>query len=156
MTEQLGLSVEPTESAEAAVRFADILITATTSRDPVLKGDWLNAGAHVNAIGANMLNRRELDDQALARATVIAVDTLEQAREEAGDLVQGLALRGRWSAVTELHEIVADSHAGRTSEDEITVFKSSGIALWDVAAAGFVYRQAIEQGRGREIRIWNE
>jgi alanine dehydrogenase len=155
MTELLGISVEAVDSAEAAVRPSDIVITATSSRDPVLQGAWLGPGTHVNAIGANMLNRRELDDAALARAATIAVDTVEQAKEEAGDIVQGLgAIRGGWESVMELHEIVAGARAGRETDDDITVFKSSGIALWDVIAAAFIYREALKQGRGREIALW--
>jgi alanine dehydrogenase len=157
MADTLAISVEPADSAEAAVRCADIVITATTSRDPVLKGAWLRSGAHVNAVGANMLNRRELDDETLARSSIIAVDAIDQAREEAGDLVQGLgAIRGGWENIVELHEIVAGARPGRNSEDEITVFKSSGIALWDVMAAASVYREALQQGRGREIVLWRD
>jgi alanine dehydrogenase len=155
MTEQLQLPVEPTESAEAAARFGDIVITATTSSQPVLRGEWLNPGTHVNAIGANMTTRREIDDVALARAGVIAVDSLEQAKEEAGDLVQGLGSIARgWDGVTELHDIIGGRRPGRASEEEITLFKSSGIALWDVAAAGYIYQQARQKGRGKELPIW--
>jgi alanine dehydrogenase len=155
MTELLGISVTPVDSAEAAVRSSDVVITATSSRDPVLEGAWLRPGTHINAIGANMLNRRELDDAALARASTIAVDTIEQAKQEAGDLVRGLdAIRGGWESVIELHEIVAGARGGRKSEHDITVFKSSGIALWDVMAAAFIYREALRQGRGREIALW--
>ncbi|HUI42103.1 MAG TPA: ornithine cyclodeaminase family protein [Terriglobia bacterium] len=157
MTAELGFPVEPADSAEAAVRFGQIVITATTSSEPVLKGAWLSPGTHVNAIGANMVTRRELDDEALDRSAVIAVDTLEQAREEAGDLIQGFAaLRRGWDDVLEIHEIVGGSRPGRTSDQEITLFKSSGIALWDVAAAGYVYQQALESGMGRRATFWGE
>jgi alanine dehydrogenase len=155
MSEQLQLEVEPAESAEGAARFGDIVITATTSSQPVLKGEWLRRGTHVNAIGANMTVRREIDDVALARAGVIAVDSLDQAKEEAGDLVQGLAsIPGGWDGVTELHDIIGGRRPGRTSEEEITLFKSSGIALWDVAAAGYIYEQARQERKGKELPIW--
>ena len=155
MTTRLGLPVEPAETAESAARFGDIVITATNAREPILQGEWLGSGTHVNAIGANMLERRELDDEALARSSVIAVDSLEQAQEEAGDLVQGLrSIRHGWDGVLELHEIVAGARPGRSAEGEITVFKSSGIAIWDVTAAGYVYQRALEQGRGRRIAVW--
>jgi alanine dehydrogenase len=155
MSQQLRLEVEPAESAEAAARFGDIVITATTSTQPVLRGEWLRLGTHVNAIGANMATRREIDDVALARASIIAVDSLDQANEEAGDLIQGLAsIPGGWSGVTELQAIIGGSRPGRSSEEEITLFKSSGIALWDVAAAGYIYQQAREKGKGKEIPIW--
>lgn len=157
MTGKLGFEVKAVESAEAAVRGADVVITATSSRDPVIKGEWLEPGAHVNAIGANMLNRRELDDASLSRAALIAVDTIEQAKEEAGDLVQGLrAIHGGWSSVIELHEIVAGVRSGRGSPCDITIFKSSGIALWDVISAGYIYRRAVEAGKGQRIPMWDE
>jgi alanine dehydrogenase len=155
MSQQLQLDIEPAESAEAAARFGDILVTATTSTQPVLQGEWLRLGTHVNAIGANMTIRREIDNVALARANVIAVDSLEQAKEEAGDLVQGLtSIPGGWDGVTELHDIIGGVRPGRISEEDITLFKSSGIALWDVAAAGYIYQQARKKGKGKELPIW--
>lgn len=157
MSERLGTSAVAAADAETAVRDADVVITATTSTQPVLYGDWLRPGAHVNAIGANNVKRRELDDRAIARAGLIAVDSLEQAREESGDLIHGLAARpSGWDGVSELHEVVAGSRPGRNSADEITIFKSNGIAIWDVAAAGTIYRRAVEQGRGREIKLGEE
>jgi ornithine cyclodeaminase/alanine dehydrogenase-like protein (mu-crystallin family) len=157
MSQELGFPVEPVETAEAAARFGQVVITATTSEAPSLMGAWLNPGTHVNAVGANMRNRRELDDEAVARAAVIAVDSREQAQEEAGDLIQGFgALQRRWDGVIELHEVVNGSRRGRASDDEITLFKSSGIALWDVAVAGQVYREALKHGRGRRVELWNE
>ncbi len=157
MSERLRLAVEPAESAEAAVRPAEIVITATTSSQPVVHGDWLRPGTHINAIGANMSTRRELDDWAVARAGLIVVDSLEQSKEESGDLIQGLEhCPSRWEEVRELHEIVSGSRRGRNADDEITLFKSNGIAIWDVAAAGYVYRQALTQGRGKKVEVWGE
>ncbi len=155
MTEQLGLRVQPAESAEAAARYGDIVVTATSSSQPVLHGEWLRPGTHVNAIGANMTVRREVDDEVLRRASVIAVDSLEQARQEAGDLVQGLAsIRGGWDGVTELHDVITGARRGRASAEDITLFKSSGIALWDVAAAGYIYQEARRRGKGTELPLW--
>ena len=154
MSEDLGVPVEPASSAEEATRFGEIVSTATTAQQPVVRGECLQPGAHVNAIGANMANRRELDDEAIRRATLIAVDSLEQSRKESGDLIQGLANLGRgWESVIELHSVVTGKHPGRSSADQITLFKSHGIALWDVAVAGFVYEQALQQGKGRELEI---
>ncbi|HEV2419451.1 MAG TPA: ornithine cyclodeaminase family protein [Terriglobia bacterium] len=154
MSERLRIEVEPVESAEAAARFGDVMITATTAREPVLKGEWLKPGAHVNAIGANMENRREVDDGLLRRASVIAVDSVAQARIESGDLIQGFSACPReWDRVTEMWTIIAGERTGRKSPEDVTLFKSAGIALWDVAAAGAVYRQAIELGRGKEIAL---
>ncbi len=155
MGERFRLEVVPVENAEAAARFGDIVITATTSGEPVVRGEWLRLGAHLNVIGANQPNRREVDDSTLARASVIAVDSLEQAKEEAGDLILGLSNLGRgWDSVAELHEFVGGSRRGRESGEEITLFKSCGIALWDVAAAGYVYRQALARSKGRELELW--
>lgn len=154
MSGLLQIEVEPVDSAEAAARFGDVVITATTAREPVLQGDWLKPGAHVNAIGANMENRREVDNALLRRASVIAVDSKPQARIESGDLIQGFRdSPGEWDRVAELWEIIAGERAGRKSSDEVTLFKSAGIALWDVAAAGIIYRKAIELGQGKEIRL---
>jgi ornithine cyclodeaminase/alanine dehydrogenase-like protein (mu-crystallin family) len=155
MTDRLGFPVEPAESAEQAARFGDIVITATTSRDPVVKGEWLRPGAHVNAVGANSSTRREIDEAVLHRAKIIAVDSLDQARGEAGDLIQGLAALNRgWDGVAELHDIMQGTKSGRTSDEEITIFKSCGIAIWDVAAAGYVYREALQKGKGSTFKIW--
>jgi ornithine cyclodeaminase/alanine dehydrogenase-like protein (mu-crystallin family) len=151
----LGIQVEPASSAEEAVRFGEVIVTATTALEPVVLGAWLQPGTHVNAIGANMANRRELDESALARASLIAVDSMEQAQEEAGDLIQGFAKLGRgWEGVVELSSVVSGSGPRRRSQDEITIFKSSGIALWDVAVAAYVYQRALEKGKGKELDLW--
>jgi ornithine cyclodeaminase/alanine dehydrogenase-like protein (mu-crystallin family) len=156
MSARLDLEVVPAESAEAAARFGQVVITATTSREPVIQGGWLQSGAHVNAIGANMANRREMDDATLKRAGLITIDSLEQAKEEAGDLILGIPGSGRdWDDVVELHEVVG-GRKRRTSDEEITVFKSCGIALWDVVAAGYVYRQALAAGKGKELELLKE
>jgi ornithine cyclodeaminase/alanine dehydrogenase-like protein (mu-crystallin family) len=150
------MAVEPAGSAEEAARFGEIVITATTSRDPVVLGSWLEPGTHINAVGANTADRRELDETALSRAAVIAVDSLEQSRKEAGDLIQGLPrLQGGrgWEGVVELHSIVAGALLGRRSGEEITLFKSVGIAVWDVAVAGYIFRQALEKSKGRQLEL---
>jgi ornithine cyclodeaminase/alanine dehydrogenase-like protein (mu-crystallin family) len=154
MSDDLGVNVEPASSSAEATRFGEIVTTATSAQQPVVFGENLQPGVHVNAIGANAANRRELDDEAVRRASLIAVDFLEQSRKESGDLIQGLANLGRgWENIIELHSVVTGKHSGRSSEDQITLFKSHGIALWDVAVAGFVYQQAVQQGRGKELEI---
>lgn len=154
MSQDLGIPVEPASSAHEATRFGEIVSTATTAQQPVVLGEYLQPGTHVNAIGANMANRRELDDEAVRRATLIAVDSVEQSRKESGDLIQGLANIGRdWGSVIELQAVVSGKHPGRSSGDEITLFKSHGIALWDIAVAGYIYQQALKQGKGRELDI---
>jgi len=114
----------------------DIVVTITTSWDPVLRGEWLNPGSLVCAVGANNGRSRELDNVVLERASLVCCDWLEQARVESADLiepVQGGVLD--WLEVHELHEVVAGELPGRQSPDDIVVFKSNGIAAWDVAAA---------------------
>jgi alanine dehydrogenase len=154
MSEDLGIPVEAAATADDAVRFGEIVSTATSAQQPVVRGECLQPGTHVNAIGANMANRRELDDEAVRRATLIAVDSVEQSRKESGDLIQGLANIGRaWENVMEMHSVVTGKHPGRSSADQITLFKSHGIALWDVAVAGYIYQQALQRRMGRELDI---
>jgi alanine dehydrogenase len=127
----------------------DVVVTATTSKDPVLRGDWLAEGALVCAIGANDPRARELDAQVLARATLVCCDSLEDARLESGDLIEPVAAGHLdWLEVQELHDIVAGELPGRQSERDIVVFKSNGIAPWDVALAHEVVRRARESGVG--------
>jgi ornithine cyclodeaminase/alanine dehydrogenase-like protein (mu-crystallin family) len=155
MSVKLGLPVEPAASAEEAVRGADIVIAATTATASVVLGKWLAPGTHVNAIGANFPQKRELDDEAISRAALIAVDSLEQSRQEAGDLIQAfVGDELRWSAVREIAGIVARRIRGRSSDDEITLFKSNGIAIWDVAVAARVFELAQEKQLGMRIPLW--
>jgi ornithine cyclodeaminase/alanine dehydrogenase len=129
---------DPAGSAEEAAA-CDVVLTATTSREPVLHGDWLRPGTFVCAVGANDPQARELDDRVLERASLICVDWREQALEEAGDLIDPVA-RGALDPlrVRELPELVAGTAPGRASDDEITLFKSSGMAAWDLAAGARV------------------
>jgi ornithine cyclodeaminase/alanine dehydrogenase-like protein (mu-crystallin family) len=130
----------------------DVVVTATTSKDPVLRGDWLSAGALVCAIGANYAAARELDAQVIARATLVCCDSLEDARLESGDLIEPVAAgQLDWLEVQELHSIVAGELPGRQSDDDIVVFKSNGIASWDVAIGHEVVRRARERGVGVEL-----
>ncbi len=154
MSAQLNVDVRGVDSAEEAVRDADIVITATTSRDPVLRGEWLAPGAHINAVGANRAEARELDDDAVIRSAVICVDSIEQAKIEAGDLISPIQ-RGLfgWEHVSELGDLVAGKVAGRASRNDVTLFKSMGIAVEDVAVGAWVYERAREQNIGREISI---
>jgi alanine dehydrogenase len=130
----------------------DVVVTITSSRDPVVRGEWLQPGALVCAAGANRIEARELDNAVLERATFVCCDSLEQARLEAGDLVEPVE-RGvlDWLEVHELAEVVGGEVSGRQHDDDIVVFKSLGIASEDVAAAAFVYERAIERGVGTQV-----
>lgn len=154
MAAALTLPVEAVASAEAAVREADIVVAVTTARQPVLQGAWLAPGTHVNAVGANFPEKRELDDAVIARAARIVVDCREQSRDEAGDLVVPFASQPeRWQGVHELSEVVVGRFPGRGSPEEITLFKSNGVALEDVATAR-VYERARAEGVGRTLKMW--
>ena len=127
----------------------DVVVTATSAKDPVLRGDWLSPGALVCAIGANVATARELDTQVIARATLVCCDSLEDARLESGDLIEPVAAgQLDWLEVQELHSIVAGELPGRQADDDVVVFKSNGIAPWDVALAHEVVRLARERGVG--------
>ncbi len=157
MSARLRIPVQACTSAAEAVRGADIVSTATTASLPVVSGADLAPGAHINAIGANHAHKRELDDEAVASADIIVVDSVEQSRQEAGDLI--IAFHGDeicWTGVKKLSEIVAGKASGRTSDSEVTLFKSNGIASWDLAVAMKVYAIAREKKLGRELPLWSE
>ncbi len=157
MTARLQIPVTSVSSAEEAVRGADIIITSTTSSNPVVEGRWLENGMHINAIGANFPQKRELDDDAVRRAGIVAVDSREQSRQEAGDLIHAFGGdESQWSRVQELAGIVAGKTPGRTTSTQITLFKSNGIAIEDIAVGGRVYELARERGIGREVPMWEK
>ncbi len=128
------------------------MVTATWAKDPVLRGEWLRPGALICAMGANDLRRRELDNRVLERATFVCCDSIEQSKLESGDLVEPIE-QGvlDWLEVHELQEVVAGELQGRQSDEDVVLFKSNGIAAWDVAAGARVLELAREQGRGTEL-----
>jgi alanine dehydrogenase len=132
----------------------DVVVTVTTSKDPVLRGEWLQPGALVCAVGANDPSARELDNAVLERATFVCCDSREQARLESGDLIDPVA-QGLldWLEVYELQDVVAGEVSGRESEDDVVVFKSNGLAAWDVAAGAAAVERARARGVGREISL---
>ncbi len=130
----------------------DVVVTITTSRDPVLRGEWLRPGALVCAAGANDPRRRELDNVVLERAAFVCCDSIENAKRESGDLIEPVDVGVLdWLEVHELQEVVAGELQGRQADDDIVVFKSSGLAAWDVAAAAAVVERARERGVGRTV-----
>ncbi|HUG65618.1 MAG TPA: ornithine cyclodeaminase family protein [Gaiellaceae bacterium] len=140
------------ESHRDAASAQDVVVTITSSRDPVLRGEWLSPGTLVAAVGANVVTRRELDNAVLERASFVCCDLLEQAKLESGDLVEPVAAGLLdWLEVHELHEVVAGEIAGRQSDDDIVLFKSNGLAAWDVALAAEAVRLAREHGVGTEL-----
>jgi len=141
--------VIPVETPERAVRDAEIIVAATTATEPVVRGEWLSPGVHVNAIGANLEFRRELDSTAVASADFIATDDVEQVRYESTDLAEPVK-EGclSWDRVYSLGDVVAGKRAGRTAPSDITLFKSLGVAIEDVALAVRAYERAVERGDG--------
>ena len=153
ISERAGVPVEPVDNPQTAGE-ADIVIVATNATSPVLEGAWVKAGAHVNAIGSNSLLRREIDLTAVQKADAIVVDDREQTALESGDLQEAIE-RGiiDLARLPELGDVVAGGESVRRSDNDITLFESHGIGLWDVALATHVYRAAVEQGRGNEVDI---
>jgi len=142
---------EPGESHRDPAE-CDVVVTVTGSSDPVLRGEWLRPGALVCAVGANDLRRRELDNVVLERATFVCCDSVEDARLESADLVEPVETGVLdWLEVHELQEVVAGELRGRQADDDIVVFKSNGLAAWDVAAAAAAVERARERGVGTEL-----
>lgn len=152
MSRRLGVEVKAVELPQEAVKDVQVIITITNSFQPVLMGEWLTPGTHINAAGGNALARQELDSEALRRANAVYTDSLSQAKMESADLLQAVE-RGvvAWEQVEELGKVVCGRAPGRTSEQQITLFESHGIALWDIAVASLAYHRAMEMKIGREL-----
>lgn len=152
MSGRLGIPITSAGSAEACVDGASVVITVTSSAEPVLLGAWLRPGMHVIAVGSNSWTRSELDLEAVIRCDRIVVDDVEQAKLECGDLLRAVELgRLSWASVTELGDVVTGRSPGRGSASEVTLFESQGIAIEDVAMAERVYRLAVERGVGATL-----
>jgi ornithine cyclodeaminase/alanine dehydrogenase-like protein (mu-crystallin family) len=149
MQEAFPFPVEPVEKAEAAVRGADIIVTATTAREPVVHHEWVSRGAHINAVGTFSPKAREIDTATMAVAALF-VDRRESALNEAGDylLAAEEGVIGPDHIRAELGEVLVGAHPGRTSSDEITIFKSLGLAIEDLAAAAHVFKKAQKRNTG--------
>jgi len=140
--------VEAADSAEQAVRDADVVVTATSAREPIVSRDWLAPGTHVNAVGSSISSTRELDSETMAAAALFA-DARESMVNESGDyLMAGL---GPEHIRAELGEVLVGSGEGRRSDEELTVFKSLGLAVEDLAAAEYVYARAQSEGVGASV-----
>ena len=147
--EKFGLNIIPAETGRQAVEGAHVVVTATNSKDPVLESAWISPGTHINAMGSNQATRREIPADLVHRADLIVVDSVEQARMEAGDLLLAFEEKD-W---TELRVVELKDLAGRPARtaSQITLFKSIGRAIEDVIAAGYVYQRALEANRGTRI-----
>jgi len=149
MTEATGVPVIPAEAPEEAAKEKDIIITATNCEEPVLKGEWLSEGTHINAIGSNFLDRQELDVEAVRKSSCIIVDSSEQAMLESGDLAKAAEAEAfYWEDARELGLVVIGEYPGREDPSEITLFESQGIAMEDVALAAQIYEKAAAEEMG--------
>jgi len=152
MTKVCKCDVQPVPRPEMAAEDKDIVITATSSREPVLNGNWISEGTHLNVVGSNFLGKAEVDAVCVRRCASIIVDSKDQARMEAGDFVQPLEDGSiHWADIHELGQVIVGRYTGRAHAEDVTMFKSLGIAIEDVAVAGRVYEKARDAGLGRVI-----
>jgi alanine dehydrogenase len=152
MSERLGVNVVAVDSKEAAADGMDVLIAVTSSVEPVITGDMVEAGMHINAAGNNSWMKRELDTAAIVKTDLVATDDIDQAKIECGELMRA-AETGRfaWDSLVRLDRIVAGVRTARTSDDDITLFESQGVAFEDIAVCGRIYELALERGIGTEL-----
>jgi alanine dehydrogenase len=154
MTGRLSVPLEPVADARSAVQGADIVVTMTKAREPVLLGDWLEPGMHLNAAGSNQASNREVDARAFSRADLVVVDDLAQSQVESGNLIAAVKEGAiRWEGITELGSVIAGGKPGREKPEDITLFESHGLGIWDIALASRVYDSALQQGLGTELPI---
>ena len=154
MSEHVDAKIDPVDNPRDAVEQADVICTMTSSSKPVFEGAWLRQGTHVNAAGSNRANAQEIDVDTVTRSNLVAVEDVAQAKVESGDL-QAANETGRWSweQATRLSDIIAGHALGRTADDQVTLFESLGIGLWDLAAASFVFDKCVVEGRGQHLPI---
>ncbi len=149
-----AIPIEVVDSAQAAVRDSDLLVTVTTAKEPIVQAEWLKPGVHINAVGSHRPDLREIDGATLKRAKVV-VDSRDAVMAECGDIL--LALKEQSIGAADIHgeigEVLAGAKAGRSSPSEVTLYKSVGIAIQDVAAAQIVYRKALERNVGTDVEI---
>ncbi len=152
LSEQTGVDVRPAASPEALVREAEVLGTVTTAAAPLFDADWLQAGAHINAAGSNSLIRQEVSEAAIRKCGLIAVDTVDAALKEAGDLLP-LFEKGRLQSrqLVELGDIMVGRRPGRSDAEQITLFESQGLAVQDLALASRVLALAEARGLGQAL-----
>jgi len=152
MEEQLGVKVVAVESKESAAEGVDVLIAVTNSIEPVITGDMLEPGMHVNAAGNNSWMKRELDTAAIKKSDVIVCDDIDQAKIECGELMQAAETGDfAWDSIVQLDSIIAGLRTARSDEGDITLFESQGVAFEDLAVCARLYRLAMEQGIGTRL-----
>lgn len=154
MSEKVSARILPVRNPDEVLKDADIIVTATTSSTPVFDGKQIKEGIHINAIGGNFLFKSEVDERTIERSDIIAVESIEQCKLESGELMPMIE-KGRlsWDQVFELGYLVCGKENGRTGENDITLFKSVGIAVEDICVARFLYDEALKTKTGSEIDI---
>lgn len=152
-----GIPVKTASDAKSAVQGADIICTTTGSRDPILEGEWIPAGCHINAVGSSIAVARELDANAVRRSKLF-VDRRESTLNEGGDflIAKQEGVVGDDHILGEIGELLSRKLSGRTNRDDITLFKSLGLAVEDLASANYIYRKAVEQGLGTSVELGGE
>lgn len=149
-----GCVIEPVADPRDAVEGMDVVVTATSAKTPIFEGQWLSPGTHLNVIGSNYLNKTEIDVETVRRCDLVTIDDVEQGRAEAGDFVAAMAAGVlSWDRVHGLGEVVAGRVSGRSSSADITLFKSLGLGVEDVAVAASVYRAALALDRGARLPL---
>lgn len=152
MTDAMGFDVSPVSSGEEAAD-ADIIATITSSQEPVLLGEWLQSGTHINAAGNNSWLKREIDTRAITACGIVAVDDVEQAKFECGELMRAAEVgRFSWDLAVPIHDIVGGRMSGRDNDEQVTLFESQGLALEDIAACERIVELAREQGVGLPLK----
>jgi ornithine cyclodeaminase/alanine dehydrogenase len=152
MAGRCNVEMIPVDRPELAARGQEIIITATAAVEPVLHGEWIEDGTHLNVMGSNMLSKAEVDVATVRRASLVVVDSKEQAKTEAGDLAPAIETGAlRWADVVELANVIVGHSPGRQSSADVTLFKSLGLGIEDVVTAGLVYEAATKNGVGRQI-----
>jgi alanine dehydrogenase len=154
LQKDIGVKIDVVPSAREAVQDADLLVTVTTAKEPIVKADWLKPGMHINAVGSHRPDLREIDGATLAAAKIV-VDSREAIMAECGDIL--LAIQEKAITADSIHaeigEVLAGKKTGRARKDEITLYKAVGIAIQDVATAHLVYRKALERKVGTDIEL---
>ncbi|AWM37177.1 L-lysine cyclodeaminase [Gemmata obscuriglobus] len=152
LAQETGVEVIPVDRPEEAAQGLDIVITATTSREPVLLGEWVSEGQHLNVVGSNFLAKTETDVEVFRRTQVVSADSKEQAKLEAGDFVEPVKAGVlQWADVLEFAPLLVGRYPGRESPQDVTLFKSLGLGIQDIALAAKVVELAKQQGLGREL-----
>ncbi len=152
MAAETGLEVHAVNSAKEAVKGADLILLATTAREPILEAEWISPGAHINAMGATFLGKVEVHPNVFKKTGLVVVDHRESARLEAGDLVEPIESGElHWRDIHDLGPLLVGRYEGRISEDQITLFKGVGLAVSDVCLGQAVLERALSEGIGHEV-----